>query len=148
MLSNRESARQSHARKQQRLEELVAEVACLQAENAQVQTRIATFEREFSKVDSENATLRARHGELAGRLESLSGVLEVLQMAGAPVVDHRLFQLHSTCPRSTRSSTSSSDSSRSTGFRLQLWSGYGSSQSAIASRFVAVPHLHSISQIR
>ena len=31
------------------------------------------------------AELRARHGELAGRLESLSSVLEVLQMAGAPV---------------------------------------------------------------
>ena len=85
MLSNRESARRSRARKQQRLEELVAEVARLQAENAQVQSRIATFDREFSKVDGENAVLRARHGELAGRLESLSSVLEVLQMAGAPV---------------------------------------------------------------
>jgi len=85
MLSNRESARRSRARKQQRLEELVAEVARLQAENAEVQSRIATFDREFSKVDGENAVLRARHGELAGRLESLSSVLEVLQMAGAPV---------------------------------------------------------------
>jgi len=85
MLSNRESARRSRARKQQRLEELVAEVARLQAENAEVQSRIATFDREFSKVDGENAVLRARHGELAGRLESLGSVLEVLQMAGAPV---------------------------------------------------------------
>ncbi|GJN36165.1 hypothetical protein PR202_gb25005 [Eleusine coracana subsp. coracana] len=60
MLSNRESARRSRARKQQRLEELVAEVARLQAENAQVQASIATFDREFSKVDGENAVLRAR----------------------------------------------------------------------------------------
>ncbi|GJN36163.1 hypothetical protein PR202_gb25003 [Eleusine coracana subsp. coracana] len=85
MLSNRESARRSRARKQQRLEELVAEVARLQAENAQGRASIAPFDREFSKVDGENAVLRARHGELAGRLESLTSVLEVFQMAGAPV---------------------------------------------------------------
>lgn len=85
MLSNRESARRSRARKQQRLEELVAEVARLQAENAATQSRIAAFEPLFAKVDGENAVLRACHGELSGRLQSLGGVLEVLQMAGAAV---------------------------------------------------------------
>ena len=85
MLSNRESARRSRARKQQRLEELIAEAARLQAENARVESQIDAYARELGKVDGENAVLRARHGELAGRLQALGGVLEIFQVVGAPV---------------------------------------------------------------
>ncbi|KAG8067046.1 hypothetical protein GUJ93_ZPchr0005g14235 [Zizania palustris] len=85
MLSNRESARRSRARKQQRLEELIAEAARLQAENARAEAQIGSYARELGKVDGENAVLRARHAELAGRLQALGGVLEILQVAGAPV---------------------------------------------------------------
>jgi septal ring factor EnvC (AmiA/AmiB activator) len=84
-LSNRESARRSRARKQQRLEQLVAEAARLQAENARALARIAAFEAELARVDGRNAVLRARHAELAAGLQALTGVLEVFQMAGERV---------------------------------------------------------------
>ncbi|KAM3400504.1 hypothetical protein ACQJBY_005393 [Aegilops geniculata] len=85
MLSNRESARRSRARKQQRMEELIAEASRLQAENKRVEAQIGAYTTELTKVDGENAVLRARHGELAGRLQALGGVLEIFQVAGAPV---------------------------------------------------------------
>ena len=59
------------------MEELIAEASRLQAENARVEAQIGAYTTELTKVDGENAVLRARHGELAGRLQALGGVLEI-----------------------------------------------------------------------
>jgi hypothetical protein len=67
------------------MEELIAEAGRLQAENARVEAQIGAYTAELGKVDGENAVLRARHGELAGRLQALGGVLEIFQVAGAAV---------------------------------------------------------------
>jgi hypothetical protein len=54
-------------------------------ENARVEAQLGAYTAELGKVDGENAVLRARHGELAGRLQALGGVLEIFQVAGAAV---------------------------------------------------------------
>jgi hypothetical protein len=85
-LSNRESAKRSRARKQQRVEELIAETSHLQAENARLKA-------ELGKVNGENAVLRALHGEPNGRLQG------GFQVAAAAIPDiandlqHRPWQL-------------------------------------------------------
>jgi hypothetical protein len=56
MQSNRESAQRPCARKQQRVEKLIAEVSRLNEENVVL--------RALGKVNNENAALRALYGEL------------------------------------------------------------------------------------
>ncbi|KAL5205982.1 hypothetical protein ABZP36_034191 [Zizania latifolia] len=78
-LSNRESARRSRLRKQQHLDELVQEVARLQAENARILGRANDISGQYVRVEQENTVLRARAAELGDRLRSVNEVLRVVE---------------------------------------------------------------------
>jgi hypothetical protein len=68
----------SRARKQQQVQELIAEASRLQAENARVKDQINACMAELDRVNGEKAVLRACYDDLAGRLQAL-------QQAGAAV---------------------------------------------------------------
>ncbi|XP_057966689.1 bZIP transcription factor 53 [Malania oleifera] len=77
MISNRESARRSRVRKQQRLESLVSQVNELQNDNSQMMQKINANTQLYIDVASENNVLRAQVTELTDRLRSLNAVLEI-----------------------------------------------------------------------
>ncbi|KAJ6798806.1 Uncharacterized protein M6B38_211075 [Iris pallida] len=82
MLSNRESARRSRVRKQQHLDELLAQAARLGAENGRVSAQIVAAERHLAGLEGGNAALRAQAAELSGRLRSLGSVLRFVEEFG------------------------------------------------------------------
>ncbi|EPS72295.1 hypothetical protein M569_02465 [Genlisea aurea] len=77
MLSNRESARRSRMKKQQRLDELLAEVTQIQDENKNLTSKIEGAAELYINVSSQNNVLRARLSELTDRLQCLNSVLEI-----------------------------------------------------------------------
>ncbi|CAA0831984.1 basic region/leucine zipper motif 53 [Striga hermonthica] len=77
-LSNRESARRSRMRKQQHLDELVAQVGQLQDESKKMRQMIDGATQLYINFASENNVLRARVSELADRLHSLNSVIKVV----------------------------------------------------------------------
>ncbi|XP_020114228.1 bZIP transcription factor 53-like [Ananas comosus] len=79
MLSNRESARRSRMRKQQRLDELVNQAARLKNENTQILMQINMITEQYMKVESENAVLRTQLRELTERLKSVNSVLMFME---------------------------------------------------------------------
>ncbi|KAJ3681334.1 hypothetical protein LUZ60_015823 [Juncus effusus] len=79
MISNRESARRSRQRKQQHLEELVAQASQLKEENARISMQANMIAERFLTLDSENAVLRAQLMELTARLQSVNSVLRFME---------------------------------------------------------------------
>ncbi|CAN6469079.1 unnamed protein product [Victoria cruziana] len=79
MISNRESARRSRMRKQQRLDELLNQATALQTENNQMVSRIDSTAQQYQKIESENAILRAQLNELTERLQYLNSVLHFVE---------------------------------------------------------------------
>ncbi|XP_073009854.1 bZIP transcription factor 53-like [Typha latifolia] len=79
MLSNRESARRSRMRKQQRLDELVNQVAYLTNENNQTMMQINVLTQQYAKLDSDNTILRTQLIELTERLRSINSVLRFVE---------------------------------------------------------------------
>ncbi|XP_016487119.1 bZIP transcription factor 53 [Nicotiana tabacum] len=76
MESNRESARRSRMRKQQRLGELMSETTQLQNQNSICRERIDSVERNYCAIDAENNVLRAQIAELTERLNSLNSLTQ------------------------------------------------------------------------
>ncbi|XP_060174668.1 bZIP transcription factor 53 [Lycium barbarum] len=74
MESNRESAKRSRMKKQQRLEELISETTQLQNQNGVIRDRIDSVERNYRAMDAENNVLRAQLAELTDRLDSLNSL--------------------------------------------------------------------------
>ncbi|KAK8718157.1 hypothetical protein V6N13_045402 [Hibiscus sabdariffa] len=87
MLSNRESARRSRARKQKQLEDLVNEASALQKENSQLTEKIKVATERFVEMESSNNVLRARAMELTDRVNSLNMLLQQLTGEGSGHAD-------------------------------------------------------------
>ncbi|MFX6532888.1 hypothetical protein ABTG41_01190, partial [Acinetobacter baumannii] len=64
-------------RKQQRLDELMAQESQIQEENKKLQKMIDDSKQLYLNFASENNVLRAQLGELTDRLRSLNSVLEI-----------------------------------------------------------------------
>lgn len=76
-LSNRESARRSRQRKQQHLDELMAQESKIQEENKKLRQMIDSASDLYINFASENNVLRAQVVELTDRLRSLNSVLQI-----------------------------------------------------------------------
>ncbi|XP_074566995.1 bZIP transcription factor 53-like [Curcuma longa] len=81
MLSNRESARRSRMRKQQKLDDLLKESADFKCQNSKIEMQIHVVTQHFDKVDKENTTLRAQISELTERLQSMNSILHIYKEA-------------------------------------------------------------------
>ncbi|CAK9312681.1 unnamed protein product [Citrullus colocynthis] len=74
MQSNRESARRSRMRKQQHLDELMAQVTQLRKDNAQILSNINITSQLYMNIEAGNSVLRAQMAELTQRLQSLEEI--------------------------------------------------------------------------
>ncbi|KAD5316912.1 hypothetical protein R6Q59_032136 [Mikania micrantha] len=87
MISNRESARRSRAKKQHRLDELLAEINNLQTENNAIMKKIDGATQMYVGAASQNNVLRAQLTELSDRLHSLNSVLHIAQEVSGLALD-------------------------------------------------------------
>ncbi|RRT82263.1 hypothetical protein B296_00010172 [Ensete ventricosum] len=87
MLSNRESARRSRMRKQQRLDDLMNQAAQLKHQNSQIDAQINLATQQYITVESENAILRAQLRELAERLHSVNSILRMVEEVSGMAMD-------------------------------------------------------------
>ncbi|KAK1356852.1 Common plant regulatory factor 6 [Heracleum sosnowskyi] len=87
MISNRESARRSRMKKQQRVDELFGETSRLQSQNKVVTDKINQATDMFVSVASENNVLRAQLSELSDRLYSLNTVLSIVEEVSGLAMD-------------------------------------------------------------
>ncbi|KAL6505076.1 hypothetical protein OROGR_024893 [Orobanche gracilis] len=76
-LSNRESARKSRMRKQQRLEELTVQISQFQEENKKLRQMIDGASQLYVNFASENNVVKAQIAELTDRLHSLNSVIQI-----------------------------------------------------------------------
>lgn len=87
MISNRESARRSRAKKQIRLDELLGQINQLQNDNNTIMKKIDGATQMFVGVASQNNVLRAQLTELTDRLHSLNTVLHIAQEVSGMAMD-------------------------------------------------------------
>nr|XP_043620747.1 bZIP transcription factor 53 [Erigeron canadensis] len=87
MISNRESARRSRAKKQQRLDELLGEISQLQNDNNTIMRKVDGATQMFVGAESQNNVLRAQLTELTDRLHSLNSVLHIAQEVSGLTMD-------------------------------------------------------------
>nr|CAA74022.1 bZIP DNA-binding protein [Antirrhinum majus] len=86
-LSNRESARRSRMRKQQRLDELIAQESQMQEDNKKLRDTINGATQLYLNFASDNNVLRAQLAELTDRLHSLNSVLQIASEVSGLVLD-------------------------------------------------------------
>lgn len=79
--SNRESARRSRIKKQQHLEDLMAQVAHLRQSNSELATKMNLTAQNYIKIEAENSVLSAQVAELSNRLQSLDDIMNMLDVA-------------------------------------------------------------------
>ncbi|XP_024966309.1 bZIP transcription factor 53 [Cynara cardunculus var. scolymus] len=87
MISNRESARRSRAKKQICLDELLGQINHLQNDNNTIMRKIDGATHMFVGVASQNNVLRAQLTELTDRLHSLNSVLHIAQEVSGLAMD-------------------------------------------------------------
>ncbi|GER43702.1 basic-leucine zipper transcription factor family protein [Striga asiatica] len=85
--SNRESARRSRMRKQQKLVELMEQVTQLEEENKKMMQMINGSSQLYLGFASENNVLRARAVELTERLRSLNSVIQIASEVSGMALD-------------------------------------------------------------
>ncbi|XP_075511436.1 bZIP transcription factor 53-like [Primulina tabacum] len=86
-LSNRESARRSRMRKQQHLDELLAQEKRIGDENKKLSQTIDDTSQLHGDLVSKNNVLRAQAAELTDRLRSLNSVLQIASEVSDLVFD-------------------------------------------------------------
>ncbi|CAL9782509.1 unnamed protein product [Musa acuminata subsp. burmannicoides] len=87
MLSNRESARRSRMKKQQHLNDLMNQMAHIKIQNSQIAEQTDLVTQQYTKVESDNAVLRAQLSELTDRLQSVNSVLRFVEEASGMALD-------------------------------------------------------------
>lgn len=87
MISNRESARRSRMKKQQRVDDLIKQISQLQNENKLIARKIDAASQMFVGVASDNNVLRAQVSELTDRLHSLNNVLHIAEEVSGFAMD-------------------------------------------------------------
>lgn len=87
MESNRESARRSRKRKQERLDELVNDAALLKNKNSQMEMQINVYTQKYLQVESENTVKRTQVMELTERLQYLNSVLRFMEEFSGMAMD-------------------------------------------------------------
>ncbi|GAB2221844.1 hypothetical protein Droror1_Dr00013035 [Drosera rotundifolia] len=90
MESNRESARRSRMRKQQHLDELVAQITHLKQQNSDLTTKMNLTTENYITMEAENSVLRAQVAELNSRLQSLDEIIQLLDVNSS----HGIFADH------------------------------------------------------
>ncbi|PSS21382.1 BZIP transcription factor [Actinidia chinensis var. chinensis] len=83
-ISNRESARRSRIRKQQHMDDLVAQASQLSEENEFILSRVNLTTQMFLNVEAENSVLRAQLAELTHRLSSLHEIIDCFSLNCGP----------------------------------------------------------------
>ncbi|KVH98420.1 bZIP transcription factor 11-like [Cynara cardunculus var. scolymus] len=78
MESNRESARRSRMRKQQQLNDLLAQANQLKKDNSQILNTIDVTTQRFVQIEADNSVLRAQVSELSQRLDSLNEIINFI----------------------------------------------------------------------
>ncbi|KAI3684896.1 hypothetical protein L6452_34124 [Arctium lappa] len=78
MESNRESARRSRMRKQQQLNDLLAQANQLKKDNSQILNSIDVTAQRFVQIEADNSVLRAQVSELSQRLDSLNEIINCI----------------------------------------------------------------------
>ncbi|URD88387.1 histone deacetylase [Musa troglodytarum] len=93
MISNRESAKRSRMRKQNRLDELMAQANQLREENSRILAIFNTAKQHYAAVEAENYVLRAQAMELGSRLRSLDEILHFISISlhGVWHDDHQMM---------------------------------------------------------
>ncbi|KAG6425403.1 hypothetical protein SASPL_115836 [Salvia splendens] len=86
-LSNRESARRSRMKKQQRLDELLEEEGRIKEENKKLSQMIDATTQLHLNAASNNNVLRAQIAELTDRLRSLNSVLQIASEVSGLMID-------------------------------------------------------------
>ncbi|GAB2256592.1 hypothetical protein Droror1_Dr00022651 [Drosera rotundifolia] len=89
--SNRESARRSRMKKQQHLEDLIAQVAHLRQSNSELATKMNFTAQNYAKIEAENSVLRVQVAELSNRLQSLDEIMNMLDVANHGSGDAGVF---------------------------------------------------------
>jgi len=87
MISNRESARRSRMKKQQRVDDLIKQASQLQNENKLISQKIDTVTQMFVGVANDNNVVRAQLSELTDRLHSLNSVLHIAEEVSGLAMD-------------------------------------------------------------
>ncbi|KAJ1408023.1 hypothetical protein SESBI_23877 [Sesbania bispinosa] len=65
----------------QHLDDLIAEVDRLRKENSEIFTRVNIIAQKYVEVEKENCILRAQMGELSQSLESLNGIINLINIS-------------------------------------------------------------------
>ncbi|CAL0306449.1 unnamed protein product [Lupinus luteus] len=91
MLSNRESARRSRMKKQQHLDDLVAQANQLNKENNQISTSVEITTHLYLKIETENAIISAQVAELSKRLQSLN---EIIHYINSPSCNYLIDEVY------------------------------------------------------
>nr|KYP43686.1 Ocs element-binding factor 1 [Cajanus cajan] len=83
--SNRESARRSRMRRQQHVDDLIAQVERLKRENSIIMAKVNVTTQHYLKVEAQNLILRAQKTELTQTLQSLN---DITYLINSTTTDH------------------------------------------------------------
>ncbi|RDY03046.1 bZIP transcription factor 44, partial [Mucuna pruriens] len=81
--SNRESAKRSRKRKQEHVDDLIAQLDRLKKENSLILTKVNITTQHYLNVQAQNSVLRAQKTELTQTLQSLNDIIYLINSTTA-----------------------------------------------------------------